>query len=161
MKNALAPFGILILCFFSFGCPYQSDVPIDKPIEKINAKYLGNWEDVKEHEIYKVSKQNENIYSVEITHENQDKQEKHFFYTSTIQNTVFLNKWAVAEDTSVHKYALMKIEFMGDNEINIFPITENVQEQFKTSAALKKFISKNKPISYFFERPITLTRMTK
>jgi hypothetical protein len=161
MKKLLLIGCIVSLGFVFSGCPYVSEVPIDKPSEKVNPKWLSTWEEQKEHDIYKITMQDEFTYNIEVKHKDKNKIDKHLAYTSTINGTIFINKWDHQPGNSPKKYALMKIEMVGDNQINISPVTENIREVFTSSDALKNFIADNMKNSYFFERPLILMRKGK
>ena len=40
----------------------------------------------------------------------------------------------------------------GASFIKLLPVTENIDEKFTSSAELKKFIEKNKSLSFFYDK---------
>lgn len=159
MKTLLALPAALCLALLFAGCPYLSSVAIDKPSIPINPKWLGMWDEQKDHDIYRVTKQDDFTYHVEVTkHMNSSKIDKHRAYASVINGTTFLNEWNDENPTSTTKFALIKIEQVQNDRIELSPVTENIRETFASSDDLKKFIIANMKISYFFDRPMVLVR---
>jgi hypothetical protein len=152
--------GMLALCALLCGCPYESDVPIDQPAVKINPKIIGAWEDQEGHDVYNVSRKDDYTYAIEVIEKKDNKVDHSTAYTSNINGTVFLN---IYEDNpgAGKKYSLYKIEMKGDNAVKVFPVTDNIREQFTSSSDLKKFFAANMKNSYFFEKPASFIRIEK
>ena len=152
--------GMLTLCELLCGCPYESDVPIDQPIVKINPKIIGAWEDQEGHDVYNVSRKDDFTYAIEVIEKKDNKVDHSTAYASLVNGTVFLN---ISEDKSGSgkKYSLYKIEMHGDNAIKVFPVTDNIREQFTSSGDMKKFFAANMKNSYFFEKPASFIRIEK
>jgi hypothetical protein len=138
------------------ACPYQSKVPISKPDEKISKDLLGDWIATSELEydnptyysIAKFSKVKyevvENSYS---TYDSTYSEKKYFMHSSTLGDRTFMN----VQEASGGDYYLHYLE-IGDNEFTLFEVSENIDEQFTSSAALKAFVEKNMELSFFYSK---------
>ena len=59
----------------------------------------------------------------------------------------------MAEGSTTKMYYLYKIDMQsGASFIKLLPVTENIDEKFTSSAELKKFIEKNKSLSFFYDK---------
>ena len=161
MKKLVTLTGILALCILLSGCPYETKVPIDNPTVKINPKLIGTWEEQKDHDVYKVTRQDEFTYAIEEIEKEKNKVDHNIAYLSEVNGVTFLNLSENKPSGSEKKYQLYKIEMRGDDLIRVFPVTENIREQFTSSGELKKFIGGNKKNSYFFEQAVSLIRTKK
>ncbi len=158
MKKLLSILCLLACSILFVGCPYDSEVPIDKPSVKINAKLLGTWEArSNQDESYKITKKDDFTYSIEKSNKKSKEKDtqKYLAYTSMVSGGTFLNLWENSSDVSSIKYYLYKMEMTGDAMITLAEITENVDEHFTTSEELKKFIGDNMKNSYFFSKEET------
>ena len=158
MKKILSIVCLLACSILFIGCPYDSEVPIDKPAVKINQKLVGTWEArSNKDESYKITKKDDFTYSIEKTNKkSKDKDtQKYLAYTSLVNGTSYLNLWENNGDASSIKYYLYKIEMTGDAVITLAEVTENVDERFTTSEELKIFIGDNMKNSYFFGKEET------
>jgi len=158
MKKLLTVATAVFLCFIFSGCPYKSNVPIDKAKEKINQNLLGTWNE--EHFEFKISKLNEFTYLYctknRFTNEINDSTA---FYTTTLNGITFLNAYDEYKSGSTPEYSLYKMEMKGKKQIKIFPVTDDIKHKFSTSDSLKTFISGNIKRDGFFEGPWILTRI--
>lgn len=162
MKKQISIAAIFCLSILLWGCPYESKVPIDNPSVKINLKMLGTWQNQsKPEEIFKITKQDEFTYNIQVTNKNKVEVDKMLAYESVVNGITFINLWDNKPYSSSKKYNFFKIEMNGENEIETASITENVQEHFSSSNELKKFIAANMMNSYFFEKSGTLIRIRK
>ena len=155
---------MLTLCTLICGCPYESNVPIDKPGVKINPKLIGSWEaqegQQEGQDVYNVSRKDDFTYAIEVIQKQDNKVDHSTGYSSIVNGSIFLN---IADDKpgSEKKYSLYKIEMHGDNALKVYGVTENVRENFASSGELKKFIAANMKNSYFFEKPVNFIRIEK
>ena len=148
----------LFLGILLTGCPYESPVPIDTPNIKVDPKYLGTWEELQDHEFYKVTKQDEYNYTVSITGKKDNKVENNIAYLSVVNGATFLNLREDKPGDSEKRYSLYKIEMGKGDTLRALPVTSNIREQFNSSSALKKYISANMANSYFFDPDMVLVR---
>ena len=134
------------------GCPYSSKVPVDAANEKLDKNLFGKWvkEGNDEHPEYLVISEKEgNTYEIDkFSWENEEyKQEKQSMHLTTIGNTVFMNM----QKENDNNYYLHKMEIEGD-KITVFEVTDNIDEKFDDSEALKEFVSKYKDLSFFYNK---------
>ena len=144
-------------CFFLMGCPYETEVPISDPSVKFPADLLGKWEpQSSSDEIITIKKKTDYIVSISKTKKEpkeDDKPEEYEAYISEVDAVKFLNISEVDEQGSDAKYYLYKIEVSANNSlITLNAVTENIDEQFNSSAELKAFIQKNMRLSFFYEK---------
>ncbi len=165
MKSLLTLIFLLASFVVFTGCPYQTDVAIDKASVKVDPKLLGTWETRNNpEESYKITRKDEFTYDIEkINKKSSDKKsEKYMAYASTVNGTTFLNLWENNPDGSAPKYFLYKMVMTGDAMFTLSEVTDNIDEQFTSSDELKKFIGVNMKNSYFYNKDETsYIRMTK
>jgi hypothetical protein len=174
MKSLLT-FSIIIFVSFLFsGCPYSSNVPVDKPNIKVESKFFGKWIDPKgTNSGFAVNKLNDFEYRIaQIPNQstNEDLEESNdtkrpgndketadtTIYTghiSKIKDFYFLNLIQTSENALTSgEYDIYRIEFMNDNEIKLTEITSNIKEQFSNSSDLRNYIEKymDSGISFFY-----------
>ena len=158
MKKLLTFTSAVFLCFIFSGCPYESKVPLDKAKEKINQNLRGTWNE--EHFEFKISKLNEFTYLLwgrdKFTNEIEDTVAA---YITTLNGITFLNVYDYNPDGVPEKYHLYKMEMNGDKQVKIFPVTDDIKNEFSTSDSLKIFIVGNMKHDGFFEEPWILTRI--
>ncbi len=174
MKNLFA----LILLFLTsvrfLGCPYTSNVPIDKPNMKIENSYLGVWSETNISTVrYDIKKLNDfeyliiqlpdttsrNINSFDNDTEQSNDVKKssdtttYTGHISKIKDFYFLNLKSKGENfLEANKYNIFKIDFTGSSEFRLTEITSNIKEQFDNSNDLRNFIEKymDSGISFFY-----------
>ncbi len=147
--------GLIILTLT--GCPYKTKVPISKPEQKIEKRYLGKWEKISGYqkdnpEYFTFSKKSDIIYEVgHYTYNSQEKEytkaefEAHF---TEIDNISFLNMRSLKENS----YYLYKVEKVSDEEFILFEVTDNIDEKFNTSEELYSFIKQHMGLSFFYNK---------
>ena len=156
MKKIFYSLSIIAVSFFLTGCPYESTVPIDKPTMKYPVSILGKWEPKSSSDdFYIITKKDD--YSIIITKTKRevkadDKPEVYEAFLSEVAGTKFLNLHEKKEEKDGSKtFYLYKLEISTSGaRLTLSEITENVDEKFETSAALKSFIEKNMMHSFFF-----------
>jgi hypothetical protein len=163
MKTLTQAIILFSMCVLFSGCPYESEVPIDKPSVKINSKLLGKWDDINNHgDKYEVSIKDEFTYSIEHTSQKNKESEKYLAYASIVNGTTFLNLWKIYPDNASHSYSLFKMNMKTVDTVTVTEVTENIDEKFASSEELKKFITSNMKISYFYgKNPMELVRSGK
>jgi hypothetical protein len=153
MKILQRLMALVSLAILLMGCPYGTEIAIDdKPAVKIIPALLGKWEQRSSTDYsYTVSKTDEFNYKIEkLTIASGDKSVYNGF-VSEVGGDKFFN---ISEETANPKvYYLYKIDMSaGDNLIKLVAVTENVKEKFTSSGELKKFIEKNKGLSFFWDK---------
>lgn len=149
---AIAAFSFLLM-----GCPYETEVPISEPNLKFPAELLGKWQPVNSSEdIMTIKKKTDHVVSITKTKKQpglDDKPEEFEAYISQVGAVTFLNISEAEEDVSDGKYYLYRMEVAANgSRITLRAVSENIDEQFNTSAELKAFIEKNMHLSFFYER---------
>lgn len=155
MKSKIFSFlFILAVITVLYGCPYQSDIPVDSPKEEVMSKMMGKWAqpsqlDKETPTYYVVSKFDNFRYKiVEHSYSSSDSSytEKNYVaHTTTISNAVFLNMQELGKD----KYDIYKLDIT-DSDFTLFEVTDNIDETFNNSKDFIKFIKKNMKNSYFY-----------
>jgi hypothetical protein len=149
-----ALFGALSLVFM--GCPYESKVPIDDASNAKPDKTLtGNWEKKGDEKYLFTVKLEDNIYYVtkKNTEDASAEPTKYKGFLSDVGGVTFLNIRELSEyESSDVKYYLYRVEKKGDDRVKLRGITDNITEEFATSAELKAFIKKNMEISFFYNK---------
>lgn len=144
------------LCVLSLivlaGCPYGSEVPIDKPTVKVDEKLLGQWEPKSSSDDQiSITKEDEFTYRIEKKSKNSTDPTIYKAYLSMIDGATFMNVWE--ENSSQKSYYLYKLEISSSGaKATMSPITDNIEEKFETSEALKAFIKKYKELSFFYQK---------
>ncbi len=153
MKTLKRILPLLAIAILFMGCPYSSDVAIDeKPVVKVIPALLGKWEQRSSKDYnYMVSKTDEFNYKIEKITVADGKKEVYNGFLSDVGGEKFFN---ISEESANPKvYYLYKLDMSGgDNLISMLSMTPNVKEKFTSSSDLKKFIDKNKSLSFFFEK---------
>jgi hypothetical protein len=148
-----ALFSALSLVFM--GCPYESKVPIDDSSNaKMDKTLLGTFsEKGSEDYTYKVTAY-ENTYKVDKTNKDGETTKYKGFF-SDVSGVTFLNIHEVSEyESSEVKYYLYRVEKKGDDgeRVKLRAVTDNITEEFATSAELKAYLKKNMEISFFYNK---------
>ncbi|OQY00291.1 MAG: hypothetical protein B6I20_09045 [Bacteroidetes bacterium 4572_117] len=150
-------FGIII--FVLTACPYQSAVPIDEAIVKVDNKVLGKWiknSDLEKDnpEYFEISAIDKYKYSiVKFEYQSSDstyKETKYITHFTNIEDYVFMNMQENGKDD----YYLHRMDLKG-NEFSLYEVTDNIDEKFTDSKKLKKFIKKNMKLSFFYNKDET------
>jgi len=163
MKSLKWILPLLTLCIMLGGCPYNSEVPIDKPSIKINPALLGTWKLQKseggEAEKYKVAAENEFTYTVDQIKQGKDPIpfEHYKAYLSAIDGDTLLNLWGVQEKGTPPNYTFYKLVMSADRKkVTLLPVTENITETFTKSEVMKEFFRKYKNLSFFYGKDVSV-----
>ena len=153
MKKNLLWALLIGIGFMFMGCPYHSDVAIDTPTVKIDAKLLGKWQkrtsDEETYIVTKIDDYNYKIIEKEKTPTEGSKDKEYNAFLSTINGTEFLNLYDPTEETK--SYYFYKLQLSDEIEgFTLFPVTEYVTETFTSSGDLKKFVQANMGLSFFY-----------
>lgn len=144
------------IIFLITACPYSSEVPIDNPSIEIQKILLGQW--VKAKDIDKKKPDYFNIKDVgnkqyDITkfeYRSSDsayRETKYIAHLSKIEDLSFLNM----QKNGSGSYYLYRIDF-DKNRFTLFELTDNIDEKFTTSKALKAFVKKYMRLSFFYSK---------
>ena len=156
MKKMGYLLSIIAASFFLTGCPYESTVPIDRPTVKYPASILGKWEPKSSSDdLYIITKKDDYTIIIAKTKKEvkaDDKPEVYEAFLSDVGGIKFLNLYEKQEEADgSKKFYLYKLEISTSGaRLTLSEITENVDEKFESSAALKSFIEKNMMHSFFF-----------
>jgi uncharacterized protein YdeI (YjbR/CyaY-like superfamily) len=157
MNKLVQLFAMAACCFLLMGCPYETEVPISEPTIKFPAELFGKWEPKSSSdEIITIKRKTDYIVSISKTKKEpteDDKPEEYEAFLSEVDALKFLNISELSEQGSGAKYYLYKIEVSENgSRITLNAVTENIDEQFSSSAELKAFIQKNMHLSFFYEK---------
>lgn len=158
MKHLLQLLSVLTISVFLAGCPYETEVPIDNPTIKFPVALFGQWEPKNSSdELYTIRKKDD--YTVAISKTKRevkpgDAPEEYEGYISEVGGVKFLNLSEKKEqENNVKKFTLFKMEISpSGSRITLSAVTENIDEQFHTSAELKTFIQQNMNHSFFYDK---------
>lgn len=148
-------FHIIALLFCTalfFACPYESTVPIDEANVNTDPQLLGTWKNVNtDDESIVVTALDKTHYAIDKIGKSNKEMEHYLAFESIVNGFHFLNIQRKDSAEGEQKYMLYKILVRADS-VTLSEITDNVDEQFSNSAALKKFIAGNMKNSYFFNK---------
>ena len=154
MKNFFCLLSIVSGLFILSGCPYESKVPLGKPVEKINPAMFGIWNE--EHWEFNIGRQDEFTYNCVFRNRYKNEiSDTNFAYSTTINGITFLNVW---EKGSSEKYGLYKLEMNGNNQFKVFPVTADIEKEFSSGDSLKAFIAGEMKREGFYEGPMIFSR---
>lgn len=157
MKKSYYLLPVLLVSLFFMGCPYESKVPIGEADTKVNPDYFGKWVSSSESTgaagDFKVSKEDKFTYKVEEDKEIEKPEDGsepakptvYIGHITLVNEIPFLNLYK--QDTET--YMLFKMAVNGKKAV-LSEVTPYVKETFNSSAELKKYISANMDVSYFF-----------
>ncbi|NNM95169.1 MAG: hypothetical protein HKL88_06875 [Bacteroidia bacterium] len=157
MKKLLFIFAFALISMLFMGCPYGSDVPIDKtPSVKIDANLIGVWSPTgfDSTSTYTVSKTDDYNYLIkkESTTGNETTVTKYKAFLSDAGGKTFINIWA-DDDSQTPKYYFYRLGWSADNkQLTMYEVTDNIKEAFTSSDDLKKFIKDNCSLSFFYNK---------
>ncbi|MBN1252766.1 MAG: hypothetical protein JXR51_05915 [Bacteroidales bacterium] len=154
--NAFLISFFVAVIFILTACPYQSQVPIDVPNQKIDKTIIGKWvknseADKENPEYFQISELDTYKYNiVKFEYQSNDstyKQTKYLTHFTKIEDYVFMNMQQDGEGD----FYLHRIDMNGD-EFTLYELTDNIDEKFASSEELKKFVEKNMKLSFFYNK---------
>ena len=156
MKKILNFAIIFAMAFVLMACPYSSDVALDTPNQKLKKDLMAKWVENGGSEnpnFYLISKSKEDkMYTFEQndydSNEKKYTQKFHEGYFTTIGNVEFLN----LKNKEDGKYYFFKMTRPDEKTFVLFEVTDNITETFKSGAEMKAFFSKNKELSFFYNK---------
>lgn len=148
-------FGALSLVFM--GCPYESKVPIDDPTNGKGDKALvGKWEEKGSDDYEWGVTLDDNTYRIEKKNLKEGGDPTVYKgFLSDVSGVTFMNVYELSdyESSSDRKYWLYRVEKKGEGDrVKMRAVTDNITEEFASSAELKAFIKKNMEISFFYNK---------
>lgn len=137
MKQLLT-YGLLAATLLLAGCPYQSDVPIDKGSCSVPSWLPGKWQEIKQNgdgAVYDVKPDNSNasLLLVSSTAESFRK-----IYLSKIGNSVFISVYEPGDDVSDEGYYIFRLMKKSSTEIELLPVKEHAD--VAAAGSLKEFL---------------------
>ncbi|GIV33380.1 MAG: hypothetical protein KatS3mg031_0915 [Chitinophagales bacterium] len=147
--------GILSLLLLT-GCPYGSEVPLDKPFVRIDKRLLGEWVNTADKEyLYRVSPGDEYTYTIlkiKVNgHGHKDDTLTYNAYLTNLDSILFFTVYA--PDTVKKSYLFYKYEMAPDGrKVALTPVTDNIDEKFDSSKDLRAFFQKYMHLSFFFDK---------
>jgi len=172
MKKLSYVLALVLLAFVFMGCPYQSKVAIDEPSIKIPSEMINTWEEEssdKNADKFVITKDNEFVMRILKKSTSSSGDLTKYYYKgfiSKLDKVEFLQIYEVDGDwkdktttddkgntVSDKGYYLYKFTH-GSSYINatLSPVTDNVTDEFKTSAELHAFLDKYKDISFLYDK---------
>lgn len=150
--NIIFLLGAFSLLFM--GCPYESIVPVDDMANaKVDKSLVGKYEERSSEEYTYEVKVEENMYRIiKKKKSGDDETTVYYGFVSSIGAAQYLNLY---EETSSgnRKYYIYKLELKGGGErIKLYAVTDNITEEFATSADLRAYIQKYQDLSFFFDK---------
>ena len=150
-KYFYVPF-ILFAAFLFSGCPYSAEVAIDTPSIKIDDKLLGKWESKSSSDyMYTVSKDDDKTYSIEKKSASSGDVTTYKAFLSDINGSRFMNVYEDGIEFKTYYFYKIEVSTSGAKS-TMFPVTENIDEKFTSSADMKDFFKKNMGFSFFFDK---------
>ncbi|MBX2840715.1 MAG: hypothetical protein KTR26_03015 [Flammeovirgaceae bacterium] len=151
IKNLIYISVVLLLCT---GCPYKSFVPISAEGDLVDLDLLGKWQKEEEEDIYYIiEKSSDKLYKIVENAYNPEEDAFEITIYEGIMNTLdgeqFLSVYNASTEED-EEYFLHKIEISDKDHFVLFPVSNYIREEFKTSEELQEFILKNKHLSFFF-----------
>jgi hypothetical protein len=155
MKKTLLWAVLVGIGFMFMGCPYHSDVAIDTPNVKIDAKLIGKWQKrSSDDETYIVTKKDDYTYDIlekDKTPTEGSEPKKYVAFLTEINGTKFMNLYENKSDDDSKSYYFYKLVISDEIEgFTLYPVTEYITETFTASADLKKFVQTNMGLSFFY-----------
>ncbi len=148
---------LFMLSLMLMGCPYESEVPIDQPLVKVDKNLLGKWVDQENnngHPGYlEITEANEMKYQIDHYSWEKDhyNKERLFSYISVVGDQNFMNAQSVGDA----KYSLYKYLLEGKS-LKVLEVTDNIDEKFNKSEDLKAFIKQHMNLSFFYNNDETI-----
>lgn len=148
MKKSLQSGILALCCMMLYGCPYESTVPVSQPSIPVEERLLGQWvseaESYNEYFVSKADKMHYKILQRAITGHTAD----YLAHLSEVRGITFLNLYSDSTKT----YYLYRINFNSSEAgFSLMPVSNKLNEQFTSSAALRLFVEKNMNLRSFYD----------
>jgi hypothetical protein len=172
MKKLSYTLALVFMAFVFMGCPLQTKVAIDEPSIKIPSEMINTWEKEssdKNADQFVITKDNEFVMRIlkKSTNSSDDVTKEYYKgFISRIDKVEFLQIYEVDDDWKEKtttddqgntvpdkQYYLYKfVHGSAFIKATLYPLTENVTEEFKTSSELHAFLDKYKDISFLYDK---------
>jgi len=135
------------------GCPYKSEIALDKTGKKINTALLGKWETRNSNgSAYKITKDNDFTYRILKSSKDSKDTSVYKGYIVDLDGDQFLNLWEEGPNSD-KSYYIYKVELNSSgNKVTLTSVTENITEKFATAEEMKAFFKKYKSLSFFYDK---------
>jgi hypothetical protein len=148
-------FGALSLVFM--GCPYESKYPVDDASAgKVDKARTGNYEERDEKEYTYSIKIDGNQYKIVKKKKSGEDEPTNYvgFVSSLGADVEYLNVYEETESSSSsdRKYYIYKLDAKDGERMKLKGVTDNITEEFASSAELRAYIKKYQDISFFFDK---------
>jgi hypothetical protein len=136
------------------SCPYESQYPLDNvPKVKFAPSIIGNYRTSGDDStVYEVSAVDSFILQITSRNSADSIGRPYNAYFSKIGNTTFIN----CEQTSLlgkTNYGFYKV-VLSDSDFVFYPVSDQIEDVFSSSADLRAFFSKYKDLSFFYSNSI-------
>jgi hypothetical protein len=149
MQKIISFLTVACICFIFSGCPYESAVPLDKPIVKINRLLLGNWKTDSSTAAFSITKADDFHYRIE--EKEKDKITTYTGYLTNFDNKLFLN--LLSESANKRSFSFAKVDIDPHaTKITLSFMSDENKAIFSSSDALRIYIMKNISNRNFFEK---------
>ncbi|MBL7904123.1 MAG: hypothetical protein JNL22_03780 [Bacteroidales bacterium] len=141
------------LGFILTGCPYESRVPVDDVSNgKVDMALLGKYtEKSSEEYIFDITSEGNQYRITKKKLNSEDEPTIYIGYTSKVGANQYLN--IREEGSSAYtKYYIYKLEVISEGRIRLKGVSDNITEEFVTSAEFRAFIAKYENLSFFFDK---------
>ncbi len=143
------------LCLVLYGCPLQTQVPVDAKPHKIDTVLLGRWRGEKKDGVYTeytVMKKSPTMYAITGREAHSDAYEVRYYYAylSRVGGSEFLSVFS--RDTTKHGYYLLKLDFASSgNTLKTSWVSEKNNVDISSPAELRDWINQNMDKRDFFD----------
>jgi len=159
MKNLLNATLFLSLLILLTACPYESTVPITESDQKIDDRLLGKWYKEGEmnneypEEYYEIKALGDRLLEVNKYERKQDSTYREYSYISHLSVLQGENgkKYHFLNMKKDGKYYLHRIDLQ-PGRFTLYEVTDNIDEKFNDSNALKNFVKQYMHLSFFYNK---------
>lgn len=148
MRRLMQTGALALCCLMLYGCPYESQVPIDKPRIPVDERMLGAWlSDDQSYNRYTVSRASEYEYKVlqRATTGNTSRYKAHL---TDVRGATFMNLYSDSTGT----YYLYRVRINPDgSRMTLMPVTESLPGQFVSSEDLRSYIESHMNLKSFYK----------
>ena len=135
------------------GCPYKSDIALDKTGKKLNAALLGKWEPKSNsNESFRVYKENDFTYRIVKYTKSSKDSTIYNGYMVDLDGDSFFNLWDASPTGDKGYYIYKVILSTSAAKVTLSPVTDNITEKFTTANEMKAFFIKYKSLSFFYDK---------
>jgi hypothetical protein len=158
LTTLLAGCGLLLILT---GCPYKSTVNLGEPSMKTEKWLKGNWESALNTDMhYEIKALDQFSYAItEVNEADETLNIEYIAWTSLVGKQEYFTVYEPnAEEKGYYFYLKTNISA---TEFKLSPVTDYIDEQFTSSAALRAYFEQNQHLSFFFAGDEVYTKMTE